>query len=51
MFDPAAFALPSGIGEKRYFEFRSQATDALNHFNPGFPNTTIGSPVVSTFAR
>jgi hypothetical protein len=31
------FRAAPGIGEKRYFEFSSQATDALNHFNPGFP--------------
>jgi len=34
------------FGEKRYFEFRCQAGNALNHFNPGSPNTTIGGPGV-----
>jgi hypothetical protein len=34
--------------EKRWIDFRCQAGNALNHFNPGVPNTSIGSPGVGT---
>jgi len=36
------------FAEKRWVEFRCQAGNALNHFNPGMPNTTIGGPGVGT---
>ncbi len=36
------------FGEKRFFEFRCQASNAFNHFNPGAPNTSIGAPGVGT---
>jgi hypothetical protein len=31
------------FGEKRFVEFRCLAANALNHFNPGTPATTIGA--------
>jgi hypothetical protein len=34
------------LGEHRDLEFRCEAVNALNHFNPGTPNTTIGGPGV-----
>jgi hypothetical protein len=34
--------------EKRWIDFRCQAGNVLNHFNPGAPNTNIGSPGVGT---
>ena len=36
------------FAEKRWVEFRCQAGNVLNHFNPGGPNTTIGGPGVGT---
>ncbi len=36
------------FGEKRFVEFRCQAGNVLNHFNPGMPNTNIGAPGVGT---
>jgi hypothetical protein len=36
------------FGEKRFVDFRCQAGNVLNHFNPGAPNTNIGSPGVGT---
>jgi hypothetical protein len=36
------------LDEKRKLEFRAEASNALNHFNPGYPNTTIGHPAVGT---
>jgi hypothetical protein len=34
--------------EKRNLELRCQAANATNHFNPGIPNTSVGSPGVGT---
>jgi hypothetical protein len=48
MFGPGAFNLnfllskEFRIDEKRIVEFRGEFTNALNHFNPGMPNMTIG---------
>jgi hypothetical protein len=36
------------FGEKRFIDFRCQAGNVLNHFNPGMPNTSIGAPGVGT---
>jgi hypothetical protein len=32
------------LGEHRDLEFRCEAVNLLNHFNPGVPNTAIGGP-------
>ena len=48
MFGPGAFNVNFLLGkefrvdEKRIVEFRGEFTNALNHFNPGTPNMTIG---------
>jgi hypothetical protein len=36
------------FGEKRFIDFRCQAGNLLNHFNPGMPNTSIGAPGAGT---
>ena len=51
---PGAFNFNTMLGkefrldEKRKLELRAEGNNALNHFNPGVPNTTIGSPAVGT---
>jgi hypothetical protein len=48
MRGPGAFNLNGLLGkefridEKRIVEFRAEFTNALNHFNPGMPNMTVG---------
>jgi len=36
------------LTETKRLQLRSELTNALNHFNPGAPNTTIGAPAVGT---
>ena len=36
------------LTEKKKLQLRSEFTNLLNHFNPGSPNATIGSPAVGT---
>ncbi len=36
------------LDEKKKLELRAEGNNALNHFNPGYPNTTIGHPAVGT---
>ena len=35
-----------GLSEKRQLQLRSEFFNALNHFNPGMPNTSIGNRAV-----
>ena len=52
--EPGSFGLTMllakefSFGEKRRLELRSEWGNALNHFNPGGPNTTIGHAAVGT---
>ena len=51
---PCAFNFNGMLGkefrldEKRKLELRAEGANALNHFNPGVPNMTIGHPAVGT---
>jgi hypothetical protein len=51
---PGKFTFNSMLGkefrldEKRKLDLRAEANNGLNHFNPGYPNMTIGHPAVGT---
>lgn len=51
---PGNFNMDLLLGKQFYFtdrlrlEFRCQASNSINHFNPGTPNTSIGAPGVGT---
>jgi hypothetical protein len=51
---PAALNVGAMLGKEFHFaerlwiEFRCQANNAINHFNPGLPNSVIGAPGVGT---
>ena len=51
---PGVFSFNSMLGkefrldEKRKLELRAEGGNALNHFNPGYPNMTIGHPAIGT---
>ena len=52
--EPGAFSFDALLAkefrftEKRRMEFRAEAVNILNHFNPGTPNTSIGNPAAGT---
>ena len=49
LYSPGVFNVSAQLqkeihfGEKRFVDFRCQAGNVLNHFNPGTPATTIGA--------
>ena len=54
LFGPGTFNLDTllakefRVTEAVKLQFRMEAYNALNHFNPGTPNTSIGAPGVGT---
>jgi hypothetical protein len=54
LFGPGTFNIDTllakefQVTESVKLQFRMEAYNALNHFNPGTPNTTIGAPGVGT---